>query len=75
MNRQYHALRGLAQGRVIEMDIAVCRGCPAMPEQPSRDTRLAVSNTEPSAKSSTSAEEDSGLLLSRGSEQKAFPMR
>ena len=73
MNRLCHALRGLAQGRVIEMGIAVRRGRPAMPGQPSRDTRLAVSNTEPSAKSSISAEQGSGLLFPRGSEQKAFP--
>lgn len=75
MNRLCHALRGLAQGRVIEMDIAVRRGRPAMPEQPSRDKRLAVSNTEPSAKPSISTEQVSGLLFPRGSEQKAFPMK
>ena len=69
MNRLCHALRGLDQGLVIEMDIAVRRGRPAMPEQPSRDPRLAVSNTEPSAKSSISAELGLGLLCSRGSEQ------
>ena len=37
LNRHRHTLSCLVQGRVVEMDVAVCPGGPAMPEQASRD--------------------------------------
>ena len=35
LNRHRHPLGGLAQGRIVEMDVTVRRGRPPMPEQAS----------------------------------------